>query len=247
MPEGEFVAWGWRIPFLASIALVALGLAVRWKISESPEFIAAKRENKIHRVPIVELFRQRAKSVILTAGGKVGEVTMFYLITVYLLSYGTSVLGLPRAEILNIVVAGALVSVIMMPVWGYVGDRVGPKRIYLTGAILLAISAVPMFLLFETRSIWWMACAVVVPFGIIYPMMYGPQPSLYSAQFPPELRYSGVSLGVSLAGAVAGGLAPIVATSLVAASGTAVPVGVYLAAAALISTISVSLMIKPKA
>jgi MFS family permease len=247
MPEGEFVAWGWRIPFLASIALVALGLAVRWKISESPEFIAAKRENKIHRVPIVELFRQRAKSVILTAGGKVGEVTMFYLITVYLLSYGTSVLGLPRAEILNIVVAGALVSVIMMPVWGYVGDRVGPKSIYLTGAILLAISAVPMFLLFETRSIWWMACAVVVPFGIIYPMMYGPQPSLYSAQFPPELRYSGVSLGVSLAGAVAGGLAPIVATSLVAASGTAVPVGVYLAAAALISTISVSLMIKPKA
>jgi hypothetical protein len=92
-----------------------------------------------------------------------------------------------------------------------------------------------------------MACAVVVPFGIIYPMMYGPQPSLYSAQFPPELRYSGVSLGVSLAGAVAGGLAPIVATSLVAASGTAVPVGFYLAAAALISTISVSLMIKPKA
>jgi hypothetical protein len=78
-------------------------------------------------------------------------------------------------------------------------------------------------------------------------MMYGPQPSLYSAQFPPELRYSGVSLGVSLAGAVAGGLAPIVATSLVAATGTAVPVGVYLAAAALISTISVSLMVKPEA
>ena len=246
MPEGEFVAWGWRIPFLASIALVALGLAVRWKISESPEFITAKRENKIHRVPIVELFRQRAKSVILTAGGKVGEVTMFYLFTVYLLSYGTSVLGLPRAEILNIVVAGALVSVIMMPVWGYVGDRVDRKYLP-TGAILLAISAIPMFLLFETRSIWWMACAVVVPFGIIYPMMYGPQPSLYSAQFPPELRYSGVSLGVSLAGAVAGGLAPIVATSLVAASGTAVPVCVYLAAAALISTISVSLMIKPNA
>ncbi|WP_139025023.1 MFS transporter [Bradyrhizobium sp. STM 3843] len=246
MPEGEFVAWGWRIPFLTSIALVAFGLAVRWKISESPEFMMAREENRIHRVPIVELFRQRTKSVILTAGGKVGEVTMFYLITVYLLSYGTSVLGLPRPEILSIVVTGALVSVIMMPMWGYVGDLVGPKKIYLTGAILLATSAIPMFLLFETRSIWWMAFAVVLTFGIIYPMMYGPQPSLYSVQFPPELRYSGVSLGVSLASAVAGGLAPVVATSLVAASGNAIPVGVYLAAATLISTISVSFMVNPR-
>jgi MFS family permease len=166
---------------------------------------------------------------------------MSYLITVYLLSYGTSVLVLPRAEILSIVVTGALISVIMMPVWGYVGDRVGPKTLYLTGAILLAISAIPMFLLFETRSIWWMAFAVVHLSDDVW------APSLYSAQFPPRLRYSGVSLGVSLASAVAGGLAPVVATSLVAAFGNAVPVGVYLAAATLISTIPVSFMITPHA
>lgn len=245
IPEDDFLAWGWRIPFLASIVLVVFGMLVRWRITESPEFETAKFDGKIHRVPVVELIKQKSKSVLLTAGGKIGEVTMFFLVTVFLLSYATGVLKLPRSDVLNIVVAGAAVSMIMMPIWGYVGDRVGPKTIYLVGAVLLALSAVPMFLLFETRSLLWMAVGVIVPFGIIYPMMYGPQPSLYSAQFPPELRYSGISLGVNLAGAFAGGIAPIVATTLVASQGNAIAVGIYLAGAAVVSTIAVSLMKKP--
>jgi MHS family shikimate/dehydroshikimate transporter-like MFS transporter len=245
MPEAEFLSWGWRVPFLASIVLVGFGLVVRWKIAESPEFVAAQRDGKIHRVPFVALMKQKWKSVLLTAGGKVGEVTMFFLITVYVLSYATTVLKIERSSVLNLVVIGAIASMIMMPIWGHVGDRIGAKKIYVIGAVLLALSAVPMFLLFETRNLWLMAIAVVVPFGFIYPMMYGPQPSLYAAQFPPELRYSGISLGVNLAGAIAGGLAPVVATTLVASTGNGIAVGIYLAIAALISTVSVSLMKKP--
>lgn len=244
LPESDFLSWGWRVPFLVSIVLVVFGFAIRWKISESPEFEVARNAGRIHRVPSAALVKHKLGSVMLAAGGKVGEVTLFYLVTIYLLSYATSVFGMSRASVLNLVVIGAATALVMMPVWGHVGDKIGAKKIYLIGALLLALVAVPMFVLVETRSISLMAAAVILSFGIIYPMMYGPQPSLYAAQFPPELRYSGVSLGVSLASAVAGGLAPIIAASLVAAFGNTLAVGGYLAVTALISAVSVALMKK---
>lgn len=242
MPESDFLSWGWRVPFLVSIFLVIFGLIVRWKISETPDFAAARKEGRIHRLPIAALMKNKLGSVLLAAGGKVGEVTLFYLATVYLLSYTTASFGMPRANVLSVVVIGALISTFMMVFWGYMGDRLGAKRIYIIGTLALTIFAVPMFMLVETKTIVGLAIAVILPFGFIYPMMYGPQPSLYSDQFPAELRYSGVSLGVSIASALAGGLAPVIATSLVAATGNSLAVGAYLAVAALTSAISVALM-----
>ncbi len=207
LPEADFMSWGWRVPFLLSVVLVIFGFAVRRKISESPEFAEAQAEGKIHRMPAVQLIKQRWGSVLLAAGGKVGEVTLFYVTNVYLLSYATGTLGLPRSNILTLIVIAAAVSTVMMPIWGLVGDRIGAKRIYTIGAVLLTLTAIPMFMLIKTGSIPLIAVAVIVPFGLIYPMLYSSQPNLYAAQFPAELRYSGVSLGVSIAGAVAGGLA----------------------------------------
>lgn len=246
LPEADFMAWGWRLPFLFSVVLIVFGFAVRRKISESPEFAEAQSEGKIHRVPAIELIKQRWGSVLLAAGGKVGEVTLFYVTSVFLLSYATGTLGLPRASILTVIVIGAAVSTAMMPIWGLIGDWIGARRIYTIGAVLLTLTAVPMFMLIKTGSIPLITIAVVVPFGLIYPMLYSSQPNLYAAQFPPELRYSGVSLGVSIAGAIAGGLAPAVATTLLATTQTVVSVGAYLGVAAIISVISAALMRKPQ-
>jgi MHS family shikimate/dehydroshikimate transporter-like MFS transporter len=245
LDEASFMSWGWRLPFLASIVLVGFGFAIRWKISESPDFAHARSHGKVHRIPFIALMRQKSRSVVLTAGGRLGEVTLFYIATVYLLSYTSGKLGMARSSVLEVIVVAAAISALMMPVWGWVGDRVGPKRVYVAGALLLCLTAMPMFLLVDTGSVAALAVAVIVPLGIIYPMLYGPQPSLYAAQFPAELRYSGISLGASLAGAVGGGLAPVVAAMLVAKTGSGIAVGGYLATAAAISAISATLMISP--
>jgi MHS family shikimate/dehydroshikimate transporter-like MFS transporter len=245
MPEADFLAWGWRLPFLASVLLVFFGLFVRWRIQESPEFERVRDSGRTHRVPIVGVMRERWRSVLLAAGGKVGEVTFFFLTTVYLISYITGRLSLPRSLVLNVVLIGAGLCTIFIPVAGLIADRFGARRVYGIGAALLAIAAVPMFLLIETREPLLIGIAIAVPFGFIFPLMYAPQPSLYAAQFPPELRYSGMSIGVSLASAIAGGLAPIIATGLVEAYRSSIAVGVYLAVAASISAVSVFLMKKP--
>jgi MFS family permease len=136
----------------------------------------------------------------------------------------------------------AALALMTIPLFGWIGDRAGQRIVYFFGAVLLASFAVPMFALIETRSVVWLTVSIVTALGIIYPLMYGPQPSLYSAQFPPEVRYSGISLGVQLAGAIGGGLAPIVATSLLVKFGNTIAVGAYLGVLGIVAGVCVYFM-----
>jgi MFS transporter, MHS family, shikimate and dehydroshikimate transport protein len=242
MGEADFLAWGWRIPFLAGAILVIFGIFVRLRIAETPDFETARAQGRIESLPVVALLRRRLVAVLLLSGGKLGEVTLFFLTTVYLVSYTTGRLGLPRDFVLTSIVIAAAVCFINIPVAGWLGDRFGQKLIYGTGAILLMIAAVPMFLLLESRDHTLVMIAFVFPLGFIFPLMFGPQPSLYAAQFPPELRYSGISLGVALASATGGGLAPVIATGLVGSWGSSVAIGYYMAGMAAISAVSVLFM-----
>jgi MFS transporter, MHS family, shikimate and dehydroshikimate transport protein len=242
MNEADFLNWGWRIPFLAGAILVIFGVFVRLRIAETPDFENTRKQGQIEAIPVVALVRRRLVSVLLLSGGKLGEVTLFFLTTVYLVSYATKSLGLPRDFVLTSIVIAAGVCFVNIPVAGWLGDRFGKRLIYGLGAVLLMFAAVPMFLLLETRDPTYVMIAFITPLGFIFPLMFGPQPSLYAAQFPPELRYTGISLGVALASATGGGLAPVIATGLVASYGNSVPIGVYMAGMAAISAVSVFFM-----
>ena len=241
----DFLSWGWRLPFLASAVLIVIGLYVRRSIDESPEFAAIAAQRKTARVPALSVLRHHIRPLLLTIAAKLAEVTLFYLIIVFLLSYATRTSLLPRNEVLGAIAIGALVQLGTIPLFGWLGDRVGQRLLYGLGGVLLAVLAIPAMAVIGARSVIGLKVAIIVGLGFNYSLMFGPQASLYSAQFPPELRYSGVSLGIQLAAALGGGLAPIVATALLKVSGGLVLIGTYLATLGLLASLCAWLMRAP--
>lgn len=242
LPEQDLLSWGWRIPFLASFVLIAVGVLVRSKVTESPAFNEVKRNGLTVALPAAQVFGRHWKSLALAVGSKLAEVTLFYIVTIFVLSYATSKLGMPRPSVLNAIMLASVVAFITIPLFGWIGDRIGQRTIYAAGGFLLAVFAIPFFMLVETRETVFLTCGIVLALGIFYPMMYGPQPGLLSAQFPPEVRYSGISLGVQIAGAIGGGLAPIIATGLLARYGTTSSIGYYIMALGILAALCASLM-----
>ncbi|CAA2137771.1 MFS transporter [Methylobacterium bullatum] len=245
LSEDDFLTWGWRVPFLISIVLIALGVFVRAKVSESPAFLAAKAEGHTVEMPGVEIFAKHKRSLFLAVGAKLAEVTLFYLVTVFILQYATTKLGIPRSEVLNSILMAAGLGLFTIPLFGYLGDRFGLRLVYGIGAILLALAAVPLFWILDTGDTSLIRFGIIVCLGGIYPMMYGPQPALYSSQFPASIRYSGISLCVQGAAAIGGGLAPIIATSLLSATEGTTAVGLYLGALGLLAATCCGLLRSP--
>lgn len=217
LPESDLLSWGWRLPFLASVVLLAVGAFIRLKVAESPAFQTMKQTGHTVELPVVEVFRHYPRVVLAAVGARLAETTWFYTVVTFSLTYITQQLGLPKALALDAIVVGAVVSLITIPLAGLASDRFGPRQVFLTGAFLLCFAAVTFFQLLATREPESLFIAMILAIGGVFPLLYAPQSALFSAQFPPEVRYSGISLSVQLAGAVAGGAAPIVATTLLAA------------------------------
>ncbi|HEY0296395.1 MAG TPA: MFS transporter [Bordetella sp.] len=242
LPESEFLLWGWRIPFVGSALLIVVGVFIRMKISESPEFLAVKEDKRTAVVPAWNVIKQHWRPLILTITGKLGEVTLVFTILVFSISYAIGQLKFTRAEALNALLWGSLAMTFAIPLFGWVADKVGARRLYCLGGILLAIMAVPLFLAIGSGSHSAYLVAIIIALALNYAIMFAPQSNLYAAQFPAELRYSGISMGIQFAAAIGGGLAPIVATTLVGRYASIVPVGAYLAVLGLVSAISAYLM-----
>jgi MFS transporter, MHS family, shikimate and dehydroshikimate transport protein len=220
MSEDQFLAWGWRLPFLLSLALIAVGLFIRLRILESPAFNRLQRNGLTHRRPLVAALRDYRRNLLLAMGMRVAENGLFYIYTVFVLSYGPAALGLSRATMLWGVTLAALMGLVAIPFFGALSDRVGRRPVYLFGALFSLIYAAPFFWLLDTRSPVIVSIAIVLGVALGHNAMYGPQAAYFSELFGAGVRYSGASLAYQLASVAAGGLAPFIATALLAAWGT---------------------------
>ena len=236
-----FLTWGWRIPFLLSIVLVGIGLWIRLGILESPVFQKLLAEDRIEPTPVSEVFRLQAKQVFLSAFARMGEQAPFYIFTAFVFSYGVSTLHISRDMLLLSVLFASCVSFVTIPLAGHLSDRFGRKRVYLAGTVMTLVFGWIYFALLNTVMPFWVFIAIVVSL-IPHDTMYGPQAALIAESFTGRLRYSGASIGYQLASIIAGGPAPLIATALLAAYHSWVPIAVYITACCVISLIAVAMM-----
>jgi len=237
----QFQSWGWRIPFLLSIVLVGIGLWVRLGILETPVFQRLVAERKIERAPIAEVIRRQPREIVLSALARMAEQAPFYIFTAFVFSYATGTLHLSRDLILTAVLVASLVSFVTIPLSGHISDRIGRRRMYLIGAVVMGIFGFIYFAMIDSAAPAVVFIAIVLSL-IPHDMMYGPQAALIAEAFTPRLRYSGSSLGYQLASIIAGGPAPLIATALFAAYHSGQVIAVYIAGCAVVSVIAAALM-----
>jgi len=236
--EGDFLDWGWRVPFILSALLVIVGWYIRTQISESPMFEAeVEAAEAPAKVPAVEVLRERPKALLLGAGLRVGENISYYVLTVFSLTYLVDVSKESRSLALNALLIGAAFQFFAIPLLASLSDRIGRRPVYAIGAFGLAGWSFVMFRLLGSGDNGSIVLALVVGL-VLHGAMYGPQAAFITELFPTRIRYSGVSLAYQLTSIVAGSLAPIIALWLYKAYGSATPVAVYVASACLISGVS---------
>jgi MFS family permease len=226
------------VPFLLSSILIVVGLVVRLRIMESPVFAQLEASGGTARMPVTEAITKHTRSVLGAAGAFVVINTVFYLVTVLGLSWATSHVGIPRGTFLAAVLVAAVIMCGTVPLFGALSDRVGRRPVFAAGAIVVALSAFPLFAMIESGSTPLLFLGVIVIMGLGHPLMYGPQAALYSEMFPPEVRYSGASLGYQIGGML-GGLVPLLASALLISYDDASwPMATLLAGIAVVSLLS---------
>jgi MFS transporter, MHS family, shikimate and dehydroshikimate transport protein len=217
--ESQFTSWGWRVPFLFSIVLVAVGLFIRMRIMESPVFREVKDTGTEAPKPIVDVIKTHPREVLVAMGMRIAENGVFYVFTVFVLAYGEETLKLGKSTMLTGVAIAAAVGLFTVPLWGRLSDRVGRKPLYMTGAVFSTLFAFPFFTMVDTKQPVLIWLAIVLGVNIGHDLMYGPQGAYYAEMFGTRVRYSGASLGYQLASVLSGGFAPLIAAALLAANG----------------------------
>jgi metabolite-proton symporter len=244
LPEEDFLSWGWRVPFLVSIALVFVGLFIRLRIMESPVFAQIKQAREVIKVPALELMRTDAHNVALAAGMYLAHGVLFYALTVYTLAYTTSVYGLEENTYLIGVTAASAIQIITIPTLGALSDKLGRRQVMMFGTLFVVAFAIPLNFMITSQLAPLAWLAVVIGICIGHNAVYAPTAALYSEMFPANVRYSGASLGYQLGGAIAG-FVPLVAASLVGAAGGAYwPIPALIAVSGMIGFVCI-LMIRP--
>lgn len=235
LPEKDFLSWGWRVPFLSSLVLVAVGTFIRMKVSESPVFLMMKAKNEVSHNPLAEALVKNRKSFLVAVGLKLCEVSWVYMLTVFLVVYATTSLGLPKSLMLDAIMIAAAIEIVTIPLFGYLSDIVGRRPFYFAGTIFTILFAFPLFMLLEIRDPLVVVGTVAVALSFGHGLMFGPQATYFPELFGARVRYSGASFGFQVAAAIGGGLTPMLATLLVNRMGGSAGVSMLLIGLALIT------------
>src|SRR3989440_967020 len=239
-PEATFLAWAWRVPFLLSFILLAVGLWIRHRLAESPVFQRLKGRKGEARMPVIEVFRGHMRPMLLATGARLAENGLFYIFTTFSLTYVASQLKLDRNIALNGLLVASACSLITVPAWGAISDRIGRRPVYLLGAVAGGVLAFPFFWLLETGQAGLIWLALVLAMTIGHDAMYAAQSSFFAELFPTRVRYSGASLASQLGSVFSGGLSPLIATALLARTGgKSWPVSLYMVGLVLLPGVSV--------
>jgi MFS family permease len=259
----SFDAWGWRLPFLASVALLGLTIYIQLRIEETKAFKRLQNSPKPPkptkapeavqpmkqaatggRSPVLEALSRYPRQIVLIGGAYIGINVTYYLFMTFAVAYGTNddILDMPKSRILLGVLVGAAVQLVMLPVAGALSDRVGRRTMMTAGSLLLGVWAFAFWPLLNTESPVVIAIAFVIGLGLLHTTMYGPQGAFFAETFPTATRYSAMSLSIQVASVIGGAVAPLIATSLYAWTGTWLAIAVYMAAVCLITVVSVLLL-----
>jgi MFS family permease len=228
--EEQFLAWGWRIPFLLSAVLLAVGLFVRAKVEETPVFAASTAPE---RPPLMEVLTRHPRALLLSIGVGFGAFVAQGTLTVFVISYAVQA-GFTRPTVLNALTVSSVVAVLGIIGFSALSDRLGRRPVVLAGAIAMAAWAFLIFPLIDSGSTALLVLSVVVGQGVVHASMYGPLAALYSELFPTRSRYTGASLGYQVAG-IGAGLAPVVFAAVMAGSASSTAVSAIIAACCLVS------------
>ncbi|PXY29934.1 MFS transporter [Prauserella sp. PE36] len=237
LPDDDFAAYGWRIPFLCSAVLVALGLFIRLRLDESPDFKAVQRKGAVRKVPVVEVLRGHPLRVVLMCLAYLSAGVTFYVGTVFSLAYGTEHVGASRDVLLGLVTMVNVLTIIAIPFFGWLSDRVGRKRVFLAGIVGMAVVPYAWFGLLGTADLPLMLLGFVLMF-LPYAANYGVMPTLFAHVFPVGVRYTGMSVGYTLGTVLGSGLAPIVATFLLDRTGGWTAIALYMTGTAVVSFVA---------
>ena len=239
--DQQFVEWGWRIPFLASVALVITGFYIRSGVHETPVFEELKKTGAVVKAPLVQVLQNNGKEVALTMLMRTSQQVCFYIYTTYVITYATTVLGFSRGLVLNMVMVMAVVSCFANPLFGHLSDVYGRRTITAIGCAIMIVFPFIYFGMLDTRSLPLVFLAIVLS-NPVQDIQYGPQAAFIAESFPGSVRYSGSALGYQLASITAGGPAPLIATFLLREYGTSSAIAVYISLCSVLSLICVFLL-----
>ncbi|MGP0221402.1 MULTISPECIES: MFS transporter [unclassified Paenarthrobacter] len=226
MPEPEFLAWGWRLPFLVSVLLLGVGAYIRFKLPESQEFNEARQSHPQHKLAAIQALRAHPREILIAMGLRVAENGGSYIFLSFSIVYGVHV-GVDKGLLLLAVAVSMLASFGTYIFFGYLSDLIGRRVVYAMGAVGMGLMAFPFFAMIDANTPAVVILAFLLANGVCHGAMIGTQPAFFHELFSAEVRYSGMAIAHEVAAVFAGGLAPLIATALLLNFGSSVPVSLY--------------------